>query len=629
MAKKVVFISWSGNTGKRIAEALADTIFKDHHELQPWVSSKSIESGSVWFNEIIDGLETATYAIGCLTPGASIKPWVNFEAGLVFGRLKNFKILKYYEEVKLPLSNLQSIDGTNQDDLTKMFNEMTTAGEVSAKAWVNFKFPEFEKKLAELKDRLQPSVVDINTSVKSVVDAVNQLKENDSYRNNTCLKQVVAGAISELGTQLSNVRTSFSIPASQYPYHLISLQSNSKLNPIVKAVALVDQQERFWQELAGREILETARAENERVFVFITPEDFTRNFETLLLHAKKYTVRAMSFEALTREFYPFNKDFSLIESPDSKLLATYDKSKPMVAISFLTDQGEIATHEKVFKRISRFAKLIDPDTRDSMETIRQRVFDRPLTELKQVSVEMSDYISIDEYDLHEEEHAYYKEMMQRMIDIFSEHRGNPAEECRVLELGAGTGIFTRRLARQPNVKVEAVEVDWACFKRLVQNIQTDYDNVKLYPEDSRTFDPNGQFKYIFSSFADHHIKFEDKKPYLENVKQNLEPGGRFIVGDEFLPTHDRETRRQALETYHNHIIDIAKRDGNNILVKLEEAALKSGLEEIGDFKVSCEEYERLLQTVGFEFKKDKIGPVKPDDIGGIYVYTAWLPKLKK
>jgi phospholipid N-methyltransferase len=628
MTKNIVFISWSGNTGKKIAEGLADTIFKDHPELDAWVSSKGIDSGSVWFDEIIKALETAKYAIGCMTPGASIKPWVNFEAGLVFGRLKNFKILKYYEDVKSPLTNLQAIDGTREDELAKMLKEMTATGEKAARAWVQAYFPDFKKVLDELGDTLQPGIIDINASVKSVSDAVTQLKDNDSYRNNACFRQVIAGAISELGAQLNSVRTSFSIPASQYPYHLISLQSNRKLNPVVKAVALVDQQERFWQDVAGREILETAHEKNQRVFVFITPEDFTKNFDTLRNHAQKYDVWAMSFESLTRECYPYNKDFSIIETADSKLLATYDKTRPMVTISFLTDEDEIVRHKAAFKKISRFAKKIEQNSQDTMESLRRRVFDRPLTELRRVSVEMSDYISVDEYDLHEEEHAYYKEMMQRMIEIFSAHRGSPDKERRVLELGAGTGLFTKRLASQPNVKVGAVEVDWACFKRLLQNAQDNYENVKFYPDDSRTFYDDEQYEYIFSAFADHHIKFEDKETYLENVKQNLEAGGLFIVGDEFLPPYDRETRRQALETYHRHIINIAEEQGNYTLVKLEEAALKSGLEERGDFKLSCEEYEKLLREVGFQFKSEKIGPKKLDDVGGVYVYTVWLPKLK-
>src|SRR5712691_2178704 len=68
-----------------------------------------------------------------------------------------------------------------------------------------------------------------------------------------------------------------------------------------------------------------------------------------------------------------------------------------------------------------------------------------------------------------------------------------------------------------------------------------------------------RWQYIFSAFADHHIKPEDKPLYFENVKRNLLPDGRLVVGDEFLPPHDPNDRNAwegALKTYHGHIIEI-------------------------------------------------------------------------
>jgi len=162
-----------------------------------------------------------------------------------------------------------------------------------------------------------------------------------------------------------------------------------------------------------------------------------------------------------------------------------------------------------------------------------------------------------------------------------------------------------------------------------------------------------RWQYIFSAFADHHIKPEDKPLYFENVKRNLLPDGRLVVGDEFLPPHDPNDRNAwegALKTYHGHIIEIAERQAEQELakleeatlevaredieamarsyrelVKLEQAALESGLAQQGDFKVSCEQYEEYLKASGFEFSKEKVGPKDRDDMGGVYVYIAWLP----
>ncbi|MBD2609263.1 hypothetical protein H6G81_33355 [Scytonema hofmannii FACHB-248] len=117
-----------------------------------------------------------------------------------------------------------------------------------------------------------------------------------------------------------------------------------------------------------------------------------------------------------------------------------------------------------------------------------------------------------------------------------------------------------------------------------------------------------------------------KHSYLQNIKRNLQPDGLFIVGDEFLPPHnpnDQVAWQAALTAYHDHIIAIAQQQGETILASLEREALRSGLEQNGDFKVSCSQYEEFLLTNGFTFTHKKIDPLNQDDVGGVYVYQAW------
>ncbi|MBD0386485.1 MAG: class I SAM-dependent methyltransferase, partial [Nostoc sp. C3-bin3] len=176
------------------------------------------------------------------------------------------------------------------------------------------------------------------------------------------------------------------------------------------------------------------------------------------------------------------------------------------------------------------------------------------------------------------------------------------------------------------VQVIAVELDEKCFQVLQQNLQN-YPSVELVNGNSCTYYSEEKFNYIFSSFSDHHIKLTDKDSYLQNIKRNLQPDGLFIVGDEFLPPHnpnDEVAWKAALITYHRHIIAIAQQQGETILAGLESEALKSGLEQKGDFKISCYQYEEFLLRNGFVFTRKKIGPLNQDDVGGVYVYQAWI-----
>jgi SAM-dependent methyltransferase len=269
-----------------------------------------------------------------------------------------------------------------------------------------------------------------------------------------------------------------------------------------------------------------------------------------------------------------------------------------------------------------------PFDANEIQHFKDRIFKPSVMRLyAKKNIEMSLYIDVNDYDEHEKKHAYYQEMMSYMIATFLKYSERGFKACHVLEFGAGTGIFTQHLAEVSIItKVVAIEIDWHCYKLLERKFK-DVKKVETVEEDSRTYDPEGFFDCIFSSFSDHHIDFPDKAHYFSNVINNLKRGGYFIVGDEFLPDHDLENddeRSAALQLYHNHIIDIANREGEYTLATLEQQALDSGLRGIGDFKLSCQQYEKFLREAGFEFHKEKIGPLDQADVGGVYVYRAWL-----
>lgn len=76
-----VFISWSKNLSKDCAEILSDWIKCTLQASEPWVSSKDIDKGSLWFNEINDQLKDTKVGIVCLTKENKSNPWILFESG--------------------------------------------------------------------------------------------------------------------------------------------------------------------------------------------------------------------------------------------------------------------------------------------------------------------------------------------------------------------------------------------------------------------------------------------------------------------------------------------------------------------------------------------------------------------
>lgn len=627
MAKKV-FVCWSGSVGQKLAEALENTILDDS-EIEPWVSTHSVEAGRPWFEEITKAAKDCHAAVGILTPGAARRPWVNFEAGLLFGSLQNFKIMLFDEELHGPLANLQSMDGTNRDHLkTKLLAPLLTKSDRPERHLRNV----YDRWIEKVTEAMQGGRAEheIQRSADDLREAALALTSSKQLTENECLRILSRLWVDDFRKRLRELGDSFSASQLHYPSHLIDLQKNHGVR--VQAIALLQREEQFWRKRLGTNIMETTHPESQRIFVVDSRDQLEEHWTTILNHAKAYKVYVLSYDELTRRFDErFVRDFAIIDLNGSKVVAMYDVLDNEPQIKYVATDSVIAAYEKAFSGICQRAVRVYTETDvPDLASFKAEVFPvvPTLTRLDQRPVEMSTYVPVEDYDKHEEEHAYYIEMMQAMLDAFRRIWPDDRGPYRVLEMGAGTGIFTKRLCALDSVDdVIALEIDWACHHKLQQNLR-DSPKVKAYNEDSRLFNPSGRFHAVFSSFADHHIKPGDKVAYLKNVKRNLADGGVFIVGDEFLPPHDAKNpaqRKAALEAYHGHIIDLAREDKNEILVMLESKALQSGLDAVGDFKLSRADYETHLTESGFTFTSTRIGP--PDDalaekIGGVYVYVA-------
>lgn len=76
-----VFISWSGDVSRQVAETLRKYLPLMIHGLEPFMSKHDIESGSRWSIELAKELEDSSYGILCLTRDNLNSQWLLFEAG--------------------------------------------------------------------------------------------------------------------------------------------------------------------------------------------------------------------------------------------------------------------------------------------------------------------------------------------------------------------------------------------------------------------------------------------------------------------------------------------------------------------------------------------------------------------
>lgn len=107
-----VFISWSGERSKAVAEALHDWLPNVIQTVRPWVSLADIEKGTRWSTDIAAQLEECRIGLICLTPENLSAPWLLFEAGALSKTLEKTFVCPYLvnlqpADVRGPLSQFQ------------------------------------------------------------------------------------------------------------------------------------------------------------------------------------------------------------------------------------------------------------------------------------------------------------------------------------------------------------------------------------------------------------------------------------------------------------------------------------------------------------------------------------------
>lgn len=95
-----VFISWSGPRSKAVAELLSDWIKCVLQAARPWISTRDIDRGALWFSEISDQLKDTTVGVICLTQENKTKPWILFEAGALAKGLSSNRVCTLLVDLK-------------------------------------------------------------------------------------------------------------------------------------------------------------------------------------------------------------------------------------------------------------------------------------------------------------------------------------------------------------------------------------------------------------------------------------------------------------------------------------------------------------------------------------------------
>jgi len=167
-----VFISWSGERSRRVADALRNWLPKVIQAIDPWISSADVEKGSRWSPDVARHPEAVKVGIICLTPENLDSSWVLFEAGALSRTLDITYICPYLfdlepAQVGQPLGQFQATKAERSDTkrlictLNQSLGDQALARDRLDEAFDQW-WPDLERELAEIPPSAQAAAKEID-----------------------------------------------------------------------------------------------------------------------------------------------------------------------------------------------------------------------------------------------------------------------------------------------------------------------------------------------------------------------------------------------------------------------------------------------------------------------------------
>jgi hypothetical protein len=115
-----VFISWSGDTSKAIAEILKGWLPSVIQAVKPYYTPDDITKGSRWNTEVCKELEESKVGLVCMTADNLEAPWIMFEAGALSKSLTSARVCPLLfgiepSDIKGPLVQFQAAPFTQTE----------------------------------------------------------------------------------------------------------------------------------------------------------------------------------------------------------------------------------------------------------------------------------------------------------------------------------------------------------------------------------------------------------------------------------------------------------------------------------------------------------------------------------
>jgi tRNA (cmo5U34)-methyltransferase len=133
------------------------------------------------------------------------------------------------------------------------------------------------------------------------------------------------------------------------------------------------------------------------------------------------------------------------------------------------------------------------------------------------------------------------------LDLIADWRGEATAPLRVLDLGAGTGLFgSLLLARHPEAKLRLIDASEGMLEQARRRF-AEHEGVTYSLGDMARADLSGPWDLVISALAIHHLDHAGKRALFHRIRAGLRRGGLFVNAEQVLgPTPAAEARYARL-----------------------------------------------------------------------------------
>ncbi|HIJ73409.1 MAG TPA: toll/interleukin-1 receptor domain-containing protein [Candidatus Hydrogenedentes bacterium] len=157
-----IFISWSGERSRALAQVFREWLPLVLHYLEPWLSEADIEAGERWAQSVAKELGSSNFGIICVTSENITSPWVLFEAGALTKSLESTRVIPLlldleFSDISGPLAQFQA-KKISRAGIGEVIQSIQKAAaehaipEARAKQLFDALWPELEKRLESIPD---------------------------------------------------------------------------------------------------------------------------------------------------------------------------------------------------------------------------------------------------------------------------------------------------------------------------------------------------------------------------------------------------------------------------------------------------------------------------------------------